>query len=125
MINNSVLKDLDSTIFNHYLNQTPITLTFRSSRFVREKNSFYRSFIAILRLNRTTDISQAICSRKLTSPTVKNKKEDDQFSRPITNVLDTNNEQQSSIIPRSNTQQIKKAILELIETERAYVHVST
>jgi len=34
MINHCNLKDLDLTVINRYLNQTPIILTLRSSRFI-------------------------------------------------------------------------------------------
>jgi len=50
-INNFNIKNLDSIKFNRYLNQIPIMLTFRSSRFVSKLNFFIKFFIKILRLN--------------------------------------------------------------------------
>ncbi|CAF1239835.1 unnamed protein product [Adineta steineri] len=114
MINNINVKDLDSTTFNRYLNQIPITLTFRSSR-----------------LNEIIHTSHTIQSRKITFSTIKYTKEIDQlssvFTKPNnesqlkTNIFNINNEQQSHNIFHSNNQQIQKIIFELIETETSYV----
>jgi hypothetical protein len=47
-----------------------------------------------------------------------------QFSELTANMLNTNNEQPSSVECLSNTQQIQNVINELMETERSYIQVS-